>query len=38
LHVVPSLHGHDGFLIEAEQVGELLRRTLARSAATIDAA
>ena len=29
LEVVTSPHGHDGFLIEAEQVGELARRLLA---------
>jgi homoserine O-acetyltransferase len=33
LHVVTSRYGHDGFLLEADQVGELVRRTLARSAA-----
>jgi homoserine acetyltransferase len=26
--VVKSTYGHDGFLIEAEQVGELARRLL----------
>jgi homoserine O-acetyltransferase len=31
LHVIASDHGHDGFLIEAEQVGELIRHTLRRS-------
>ncbi|WP_375479516.1 homoserine O-acetyltransferase [uncultured Jatrophihabitans sp.] len=29
LHVVRSDYGHDGFLLEADQVGELVRRTLA---------
>ena len=28
LHIVDSLCGHDGFLIETEAVGELIRRTL----------
>lgn len=31
LHVVTSEHGHDGFLIEAAQVGALVTRTLERS-------
>jgi homoserine O-acetyltransferase/O-succinyltransferase len=31
LHVVHSAYGHDGFLLEAEQVGELIGRTLTRS-------
>jgi homoserine O-acetyltransferase/O-succinyltransferase len=31
LRVVASEHGHDGFLIEADQVGELVRHTLRRS-------
>jgi homoserine O-acetyltransferase len=34
LHVVHSLHGHDGFLIEAKQVGELLTRALGRAPAS----
>lgn len=29
LHVVDSLCGHDGFLVETDAVGELIRRTLA---------
>jgi homoserine O-acetyltransferase len=29
LEVVTSVHGHDGFLVEADQVGELARRLLA---------
>jgi homoserine O-acetyltransferase len=33
LHVIASDHGHDGFLIETDQVGELVRRTLGRSTA-----
>ena len=32
LHVVDSPYGHDGFLIEIDAVGELVRRTLALSA------
>jgi homoserine O-acetyltransferase/O-succinyltransferase len=28
LHVIRSDYGHDGFLLEAEQVGDLVRRTL----------
>jgi len=28
--VVPSLHGHDGFLIETEHVGKVVRETLDR--------
>jgi hypothetical protein len=28
LQVVHSLHGHDGFLVEAEQVGELIGEAL----------
>jgi homoserine O-acetyltransferase len=31
-HVITSDHGHDGFLIEIGQVGEILRETLSRSA------
>ncbi len=31
LHVVHSAYGHDGFLLEADQVGELIGRTLTRS-------
>jgi homoserine O-acetyltransferase len=31
LHVVRSPYGHDGFLLEAAQVGDLVARTLARS-------
>ncbi len=31
LHVVASDHGHDGFLVEIEQVAALVRRTLAYS-------
>jgi homoserine O-acetyltransferase len=38
LHVIASDHGHDGFLIEAEQVGELIRHTLRRSVARTAAA
>jgi homoserine O-acetyltransferase len=33
LHVVPSEYGHDGFLVETEAVGALLRETLERSSA-----
>ena len=33
LHVIASPYGHDGFLIEADQVGELVRHTLSRSLA-----
>ncbi len=33
LHVIASDYGHDGFLIEAEQVGELIRGTLRRAGA-----
>jgi len=29
--IVGSPYGHDGFLIEADAVGQLLRSTLARS-------
>jgi homoserine O-acetyltransferase/O-succinyltransferase len=29
LEVVESIHGHDGFLVETEAVGELIRKTLA---------
>ncbi|HEV7206314.1 MAG TPA: homoserine O-acetyltransferase [Jatrophihabitans sp.] len=32
LHVIHSDHGHDGFLIEAAQVGELVTHTLRRAA------
>ena len=28
LHIVDSIYGHDGFLVESEAVGELVRRTL----------
>ena len=28
LHVVDSIYGHDGFLIESDAVGDLIRRTL----------
>jgi homoserine O-acetyltransferase/O-succinyltransferase len=28
LNVVDSIYGHDGFLVETEAVGELIRRTL----------
>ncbi|WP_445169081.1 homoserine O-acetyltransferase MetX [Mycolicibacterium sp. Dal123E01] len=28
LHVVESIYGHDGFLVETEAVGELIRQTL----------
>lgn len=35
LHVVASNHGHDGFLVETEQVGALVVRTLQRSAAAV---
>jgi homoserine O-acetyltransferase len=28
LHVVDSVCGHDGFLVESEAVGDLIRRTL----------
>ena len=35
LHVVASEYGHDGFLIETEQVGELVRHTLARGPADV---
>jgi homoserine O-acetyltransferase len=31
LHVIHSDHGHDGFLLEVDQVGALVRHTLARS-------
>jgi homoserine O-acetyltransferase len=30
-HVITSVHGHDGFLIEIGQVGEILRETLSRT-------
>jgi homoserine O-acetyltransferase len=30
-HVITSEHGHDGFLLELSQVGEVLRETLSRS-------
>ncbi|MBA8792976.1 homoserine O-acetyltransferase [Friedmanniella endophytica] len=33
LHVITSAYGHDGFLIEADQVGPLVRRTLGASSA-----
>jgi homoserine O-acetyltransferase len=29
-HVISSVHGHDGFLIEIGQVGQILRQTLSR--------
>jgi homoserine O-acetyltransferase len=29
LNVVESIYGHDGFLIETEAVGQLIRETLA---------
>ena len=32
LHVITSDYGHDGFLLEAEQVGALVARTLAHAA------
>ncbi|SHF65280.1 homoserine O-acetyltransferase [Jatrophihabitans endophyticus] len=32
VHVVTSDHGHDGFLVEAGQVGDLVRLTLQRAA------
>jgi homoserine O-acetyltransferase len=35
LHVITSDYGHDGFLLEIEQVGALVRRTLARAAAVV---
>jgi homoserine O-acetyltransferase/O-succinyltransferase len=38
LHVVASDYGHDGFLLEAEQVGELMRHTLRRAGAPAPAA
>jgi homoserine O-acetyltransferase/O-succinyltransferase len=28
LNVVDSIYGHDGFLVETEAVGELIRKTL----------
>ena len=28
LHIVDSIYGHDGFLVESEAVGELVRQTL----------
>ena len=28
LHVVDSIYGHDGFLVESEAVGDLVRKTL----------
>ena len=28
LNVVESIYGHDGFLVETEAVGQLIRRTL----------
>jgi homoserine O-acetyltransferase len=34
LRVVDSVFGHDGFLVETEAVGELVRRTLDLAAAT----
>ncbi|MGH3634236.1 MAG: homoserine O-acetyltransferase MetX, partial [Mycobacterium sp.] len=33
LHVVDSIYGHDGFLLESEAVGELVRQTLKLAAA-----
>ena len=30
-HVISSLHGHDGFLIEIGQVGQIVRETLSRT-------
>ncbi|GFG72993.1 homoserine O-acetyltransferase MetX [Mycobacterium botniense] len=33
LHVVESIYGHDGFLVESEAVGELIRQTLKLAAA-----
>jgi homoserine O-acetyltransferase len=30
-HIIRSQHGHDGFLIEIDQVGQILRDTLART-------
>jgi homoserine O-acetyltransferase len=38
LHVVASDFGHDGFLIEAEQVGRLVQHALRRSGARSAAA
>jgi homoserine O-acetyltransferase len=29
VHVVPSLYGHDAFLVEAEAVGRIIREALA---------
>jgi len=29
-HVITSDHGHDGFLIEIEQVGKIVRESLSR--------
>jgi homoserine O-acetyltransferase/O-succinyltransferase len=37
LHVVASDHGHDGFLLEVDQVGELVRHTLRRAVSRIAA-
>jgi homoserine O-acetyltransferase len=33
LQVVDSIYGHDGFLVETEAVGELVRQTLELAAA-----
>jgi homoserine O-acetyltransferase len=30
-HIISSLHGHDGFLIEIGQVGRIVRETLSRT-------
>ena len=30
-HIISSVHGHDGFLIEIGQVGQILRETLSRT-------
>lgn len=34
LHTITSPYGHDGFLIELDQVGALIARTLTRSRVT----
>ena len=36
VHVVHSPFGHDGFLVEEDQVGEVARKALARARAELD--